>query len=171
MAKKKLSHEQRDALRAEMAKALKDGMKTADIVRTFSEKYGLVGMTVRYYLAGVEGGKKPGKPGRPKGFKSSGRPKGSKNKPRKAAGPKRKPGRPKGSTNGATPGFVSSAETLASAAIQRAKQAKRLIPKWRALLAREKDLLLQNSRISRLLKSISAKAKALGSKVKTLVGT
>ena len=76
MAKRKLSSEQRVALRAELKKGVAGDQKTADLLRDVAKKYGITTITARWYLKSIDGrprksGARRG-PGRPPGGSDAG---------------------------------------------------------------------------------------------------
>ncbi len=166
MAKKKLSVEQREELRQELAASIKAGKSVVESVTAVAGKYGLSTVTVRWYLAKL-GIVPKGKRGRPAGSKTAkrgpGRPKGS--------GQKRGPGRPKGSgPNGTlTAGMVAAVQSKAAAAIKNGRAAQKLMPRWEKLVAQEQELRRQAAALARRLAGVAAQARALGAKVQALV--
>jgi hypothetical protein len=147
MAKRKLSPEQRIALRAELKKSIGGEQKTADVLRAVAKKYGITTITARWYLNSVDGIKKAGRrgPGRPPG---------------------RKPGRPAG-TNGSSSSLIKAVNIQAD----NANAAKKLVPRWQALVEKESALRLQVTKLSRRLEATSQKATKLRSMISQLAGT
>ena len=139
MAKRKLSSEQRVALRLELKAGLAGKKKQADILRAIAEKYGITTITARWYLKSLDGHKKGRKPGR------------------------RGPGRPPGSGN--VDGLVKLVEEQS----RNAKAARRLVPRWQTLMSREASLKRLAAKVDRQLAATSRKATTLRKRLDALV--
>ncbi len=147
MAKRKLSQAQRVELRKAMAGGLKAGRAPGELVKEAAGKYGITTVTAAWYLKTLKGG----------GAKKAARPKGKK---AKRSAPER---------NGVLTRLVWIVESKAATAARRLRAARRLVPKWRALLKKEHHLKLLESRLRRELPAISRKAKSLGEKIRAMV--
>lgn len=149
MAKRKLSPEKRVELRAQLKKSIDAGNKTADVLREVAAKFGITTITARWYLKsiGIAPKRRAGKPG-------PGRP------------PGRKPGRPAG-TNGSSSSLIKAVNVQADNAMA----ARKLVPRWQALLEKETDLRRKSLKLDRQLKATSKKVSTLRTRINELVGT
>lgn len=145
MAKRKLSAEQRRELRAELKKALDAGKPTPEILKETSAKYGISTITARWYLSSLREGK----------------PSNGSSKARR--------GRPRGSRNRVASARDGELQTLAAEKLKKAKKAARLVPRWKRLVAREKELQKIQRTVTKQLQRVSGKAKGLKSRISELV--
>lgn len=138
MAKRKLSAEQRAALRKELKKAVSSNKNIPDVLRAVARKYGISEITARWYLKSLDG--------------------------QKAA--RRRPGRPKGSGNG-------NADLLkiVTTRSEKAKEAKRLVPRWQALVTKERNLRRKSRSLERRLSAVQRKVTTVRAKLDELVRT
>ncbi len=150
MAKRKLSEEQRGALRKELAEAVATGTRKTDIYASLGRKYGISPVTVAWYL---NGGKRAGN-GRRRG---PGRPRGS-GKARATTGRK------------GAPRFrlLEMVNQLSERALRRALQAKKLLPRLESLLRRERRLAERARATGRALRSARTRRKGLQRKIARL---
>jgi hypothetical protein len=161
LAKRKLSPEQRENVRKEIRQYIAHKKKPAEILKTVAKKYGITTITARWYLKSVRGPQSPSA-GRATSAKSSKRASTKKNR------------KPRAQTNGHTPRngavhrLVSSVQAIAHETFSRARQAKKLVPKWRAYIGKEFSLRKLESRVRRELRVISSKAQALHRKIREL---
>lgn len=81
--------------------------------------------------------------------------------------PKSRRGRPAGSKNGLA--NVDAIQTKAMESMQRAKKAKKLLPRWKKLVARKQELERESKRVEKLLQQVTKKADKLGEVVSALV--
>lgn len=139
MAKRKLSAEQRAKLRAELAQGVKAKTPIPELLETISKKYGITTITARWYLKSI----------------------GVKPKRRKG-----QPGRPPGS-NGLS--GLKAMHSRALKTIARAKEAKRLYPRWRKLVQRGADLERELGKLDRKLKRVSKRATQMKDRIVELV--
>jgi hypothetical protein len=144
MAKKKLSASQKVELRKELTDSIKGGTSVAETVAAASKKWGLSTVTARWYLKKL--GLVVPKPRKGKAKRGPGRPPGS--------------GRPKG---------LGDVQARAAAAIENARAAQKLMPRWEKLVAREQELRAQTASIAKALKQVSAKAGKIGDHIRALV--
>lgn len=147
MAKRKLSAEQRAALRSELKRSIGGDRKTADVLREVAKKYGITTITARWYLKSVDGSKKAGRrgPGRPPG---------------------RRPGRP-AHGNG-------SDASLAKQVLDRSaksKEASKLVPRWQKLVDKESSLRRLALKVNRQLETTSSKASRMRNRISELIGS
>lgn len=147
MAKRKLSAEQRGELRAELKKALEAGKPTPEILKEASAKYGISTITARWYFNSIRDGK----------------PSNGSTRARR--------GRPRGSRTLVGSTGDGELQTLAAEKLKKAKKATRLVPRWQRLVAREKELQKLQRTVTKQLKRISGKARALKSRISELVGS
>jgi hypothetical protein len=152
VAKRKLSAEQRVELRKALVQGLKAGRERGALVKETAGKYGITTVTAAWYLKSV-GGKVKSRQDRPKG--------GSR-KAKAGAAPER---------NGQVARLVELAESKAARASKRAREARRLVPRWRALVKKEQELRALESRVRQELSAVSRKTKGLGVRIHELVGT
>ncbi len=176
MAKRKLTAEQREELRKMIARDTALGRSAGEIVKELSEKYGITTVSARWYLkSGEPKAKRKGKAkrGRPKG---SGRKPGKRGRPKGSRAAKRR-GRAKGRVaailrNGQAAGtkVLSALESAASKAVEKAKEARKLLPRWQALVKKEGFLRRAQAKASRALAAVRKRAKKLGARLKELAG-
>lgn len=166
MAKRKLSSEQRQELRSELAASIKSGKSVMETITAAAQKYSLSTVTLRWYLKGLSGGPK----------RKLGRPKGSKNEKGPKPGAKRGPGRPRGSKNRARStspkqlgSLLGKLKVRAQAAAKNANLVKKLLPRWESLLAREAALKSQEQAVRQELKAVAKSSQALGARIQGLV--
>ena len=139
MAKRKLSSEQRAELRAELKKGVDAGEKTPDLLRAVSKKYGITTITARWYLKSIDGAPRAGRRGR-------------------------KPGRPAGS--GPVPGNLA---RIVEEQHRNAREARRLVPRWQKLVAKQGLLRRQVGRLQRRLDATERRADLLRRRIDVLV--
>jgi hypothetical protein len=139
MAKRKLSAEQRRELRAWLTKAVKSGRLTPEIIKDAAGKYGISPITARWYLKSLNGA---GTRGRRRSIRSS--------------------------RNGLSTRSNGALEDRVQEALVKARAAKRLLPRWKKLVAREVELRRLVRKVGRQLTRTSRKAKTLGGRIAEL---
>jgi hypothetical protein len=161
MAKRKLSPEQRITIRNEIRKYLAEKMKPAEIQRLVAKKYGITTITARWYLKSV----------RPSHSSSPGRAAPARGaKPRAARKTRKTSHSPNGhaQAGGAVHRLVASIQAIADETFSRGRQAKKLIPQWRAYVSKVLSLKKLESQVRRDLRVFSSKAQALQRKIREL---
>jgi hypothetical protein len=160
MAKRKLSPVQRQAIRTEIRRRLAARQAPAQITRELAKKYGIAPISARHYLRSLR--KTSGKPAARKAAEKAAQ------KPSSARRPKHLPVS-RASKNGKLV-LVGILESKAAAAFKNAKEARRLLPRWQALVHKENTLESNRIRLERELRGIRKQASAIGSRIKALVG-
>jgi hypothetical protein len=128
-----------------LKKALEVGKPTPEILKEASAKYGISTITARWYLKSI----RDGKPSNGSTRARRGRPRGSRTLVRSTGD-----------------GVL---QTLAAEKLKKAKRATRLVPRYKRLLARESELEKGQRALTRELKQVRRKAKALKSEISELV--
>jgi hypothetical protein len=153
MAKRKLSPQQRLAIRKVIEQGLAQKRKISEILRGVAEKYEITTVTARWYLKSLRPGTTP------RGRKASAR--------RRPAG--RRPGaKRRHLSNGVSFKLVEQVQSVARLTLKRALEAKKLIPKWQVYVKKEASLRRLVSRASHELKAITSKATALRKRIQAL---
>ena len=134
MAKRKLTSEQRAALRKELAQLSKTDKPRMEILRAVAAKYSISTITARWYLNGLKGGK--GRRGKRRGRRGAGRP-------------------------GLGMRLVSTMQAAADRTFTKVLEAKKLIPRWQKFVKREFSLKKAERKLRLQLKAASRKAKML----------
>jgi len=163
MPKTKLTNERRDALRKEIARSVKAGTPQAHIFETLSKKYGVSSEAIRYYLkalskkAGLKA-KKGAAQASPKAAKpvKAGKGKASKN-PKSVVKPQARKARAKFTSRGLAALRISDAvKGLTAKDLERALEARRLLPALEAsrasalsLRVKAKEAAAQAARLER----------------------
>jgi hypothetical protein len=155
MAKRKLSPDQREAIRKEMRQGMAQKKKTIDIINAASEKYGITTITARWYLKSLSGGRKRASTRRPKQSRRVSRRRG------------RRPG-VRLTTNGSSLRIVQQVTSVADKTLKRALEAKKLIPKWQVYVRKEASLRQLESKLKVQLRRVSSKASALHRRIQAL---
>lgn len=145
MAKRKLSAEQRVELRSELKKALEAGKPTPEILKEASAKYGISTITARWYLNSLR-----------------------ERKPSNGSTKARR-GRPRGSRNRAGSIRHGDLQTLAAEKLKEARKAARLLPRYKRLLAREKEMEKDHRSLTKKLERVRGKRKAYETTLNELV--
>jgi hypothetical protein len=161
VAKRKLSPEQRVTIRKEIREYLTQKMKPSEIQKLVAKKYGITTITARWYLKSV---RDPQSPSSARATPAKGAKRRAARKPRKASAPRN--GHPQ--AGGAIHRLVANIEAIAEEAFSRGRQAKKLVPQWRAYVSKELTLKKLESRVRRELRVISSRAKALHAKIRAL---
>jgi transposase len=139
MAKRKLSADQRRELRAWLTKAVDGGRPTPEIIKDAASKYGISPITARWYLKSLNGS---------------------------GARARRRP--TKSSRNGVSARSNGALEVIVQDALVKAREAKRLLPRWQKLVAREVELRRLVKKVGVQLTRTSRKAKTLGGRIAEL---
>jgi hypothetical protein len=161
MAKRKLSPEQRITIRKEIRQYLVQKKKPSEIQKLVAKKYGITTITVRWYLKSVRD-PQSGASGRATPQRGAKR-----NVARKAPkAPAARNGH--ASAGGAIHRLVASIQAIAEETFSRGRQAKKLIPQWRAYVSKELTLTKLESRVRHELRVVSSRAKALHRKIRAL---
>jgi len=159
MAKRKLSPEQRITIRKEIRQYLAQKNTPAEVQRLVAKKYGITTITARWYLKSVRGPQSSSRVTPPKGAKTR-----VTRKTRKASHS------PNGHApaGGAVHRLVASIQAIAEETFSRGRQAKKLIPQWRAYVSKVLSLQKLESQVRRDLRVFSSKAQALQRKIREL---
>lgn len=155
MAKRKLSFQQRQAVRQELSKGFGAKKKTSELLQTVADKYGITTVTARWYLKSIK---------RPSRAIASPNPKSR--KPSSKRQTPRKPGL--NGFKGSSLKLVQQIQLSAEKRLKRALEVKKLLPQWQTYIKKEASLRNLEIQLKKKLRSVGIKTAALHRRIRGL---
>ena len=157
MAQRKLSPQQRSALRRQMSHSLSKGVEQSKILKSISKKYGIAQESARWYLKSIRGAKSNGK--------AKAKRKSAKRKLKRTASKAAQGGI---HSNGKAGRLLDVVKTFSRESLKRALAAKDLIPQWRAQLKKKRLLERVEQKVKEKVRAVTSSVRKLEKKIRKL---